>query len=419
MCKWCANDLYICFIMSTNIVIALDTRRSKEDGSYPLVMRLGHNRRTTSIPLGISLHEKYWDEKNRVVKKTYEGTNSVSRLNNVIQKRKSEAMDIIMKLQEAGELDKHTLPMLRDKIDKPDTSTSFFEFSDQLIQEMIKANRVGTANAYKIVIGVLKNYCNKKDLPFSKITYGFLMKFETNHYSNGNGVNGLAVYMRTIRAIYNKAMKAGLVEKELYPFADYKVKTAPTEKRALDWEFLKKIIELDITPEHDCFNARNYFVASYMMYGMNYTDMAFLKKEDIQNGRISYRRKKTAKIYDIKITASLETILSHYSSQNPESPYVFPIIKREDLQMQYRDIHWARKRYNKQLKDLAKACDIAQNLTAYVSRHSFATQAMLQQVPLNAISSMLGHSSLKTTEIYLKSLPSNILDDYNAKIMGI
>ena len=77
----------------------------------------------------------------------------------------------------------------------------------------------------------------------------------------------------------------------------------------------------------------------------------------------------------------------------------------------------ARKRYNTKLKGIAELCDIEQNLTSYVSRHPFATQAMLQQVQLNAIGAMLGHFSLKTTEIYLKSLPSNILTDYNAKIM--
>ena len=85
--------------------------------------------------------------------------------------------------------------------------------------------------------------------------------------------------------------------------------------------------------------------------------------------------------------------------------------------LQDRDIMWARKRYNKGLKDLAKLCGIEKNLTSYVSRHSFATKAMLQEVPLNAISTMLGHSSLKTTEVYLKSLPTNVLDAYNAKIM--
>jgi len=69
------------------------------------------------------------------------------------------------------------------------------------------------------------------------------------------------------------------------------------------------------------------------------------------------------------------------------------------------------------LKKLAELCGIDSNLTSYVSRHSFATQAMQKSIPLNAISAMLGHSSIKTTEIYLKSLPSNVLDDYNLTIL--
>ena len=97
---------------------------------------------------------------------------------------------------------------------------------------------------------------------------------------------------------------------------------------------------------------------------------------------------------------------------------MFPILKRETAALQDKDIKWAWKCYNKKLKKLASICDIDSNLTSYVSRHSFATQAMLSQIPLNAISTMLGHYSLKTTEIfYLKSLPSNILDDYNSAVM--
>lgn len=404
--------------MNTNIVISLDTRRSKSDGTFPLIMRLGHNQRTTSIPLGVSLMEKDWDAANKLVRKSYVGVNSVSRMNNLIQKKKTDAMDIIFKLHEAGELQKMSVTEIRDRIASQDKSRSFYSYSEGLISELNKANRIGTARSYQGVISVLKTFHGEgKDLHFKQINYQFLSRFEANHKSKGNTANGLAVYMRTIRAIYNKAIKAGLVEKELYPFDDYKIKTTPTEKRALDWEFIKAIIAQQLEPDHPCFHARNYFLASYMMYGMNFTDMASLQQSDIVNGRIIYRRKKTSKLYDIKITDSLQTILSFYINQHPKSEYVFPIIKRDTPLQQEKDIQWARKRYNKKLKDLARHCGIDKNLTSYVSRHSFATQAMLQQVPLNAISTMLGHSSLKTTETYLKNLPSNILDEYNARVL--
>jgi integrase/recombinase XerD len=404
-------------MMNTNIVISLDERREKKDGSFPLVMRLGHNKRTTAIPLDVSLLKKDWDNETRAVKKSYQGTNSVTRLNNFIQKTKSEAMDIILKLNETGRLQSLSIVEVRNLIVKKNASTSFYDYTNQQIQELISANRIGTARSYKGVVAVLKTFTKNKELHFKDITYGFLNKFEISHLSKGNSYNGLSVYLRAIRAIFNKAIKDGIIEKENYPFADYKIKSVPTEKRALDLSLLQVIINKPIANDNIHFNARNYFVASYMMYGMNFTDMAFLKKVNIVDGRIQYRRRKTSKLYDIKIVPNLNTILQYYIALDKESPYVFPIIKRDSALQQDKDIQWARKRYNKKLKGLAELCDIEQNLTSYVSRHSFATQAMLQQVPLNAISTMLGHSSLKTTEIYLKSLPSNILDDYNAKLM--
>ena len=399
---------------NTNLIISLDTRRAKNDGSYPVIMRLAHNERTTSIPVGFSVLEKDWDTEKKIVKKSYVGLASVSRLNNLIQKKKSEAMDIILKLEESGKLNILSVTSLREEIEKDHTNHSFLKYGEIQVADLVRANRIGTARSYKEVLSVLKKY-NNKDIAFNDITYPFLTKFETFHKSKGNSLNGFAVYMRTVRAIYNKAIKEGLAEKEHYPFGDYKIKTTPTEKRALDFELLKKIINLKLEPTHICFNARNYFLASYMMYGMNFTDMAFLKKSDINNGRINYRRKKTSKMYDIKITDNLKTILEHYTRN--DLAYIFPIIKRDSSILQAKDIQWARKRYNKKLKLLAELCGIDRNLTSYVSRHSFATQAMLQQVPLNAISSMLGHSSLKTTEVYLKSLPTSILDDYNARIL--
>lgn len=421
---------------STSIKVSLDTRRAKADGTYPLILRLTHNRKTTSIKTGIHLKKDDWDDEARAVRKSYKGAVNVTRLNNEIQKKKAEALDRVLQLGEKAR--KAALIDVKQKIDPAFVSSSFYEFSDGLIKELYKAERIGTAQSYAGAVRFLKTY-NKgrpvernkggnpktskfkvdrpSDLKFEEIDYKFLMKLESYHLGNGNEMNGLAVYMRGIRAIYNQAMKTGAADRSLYPFADYKIKTEPTKKRALEAVFLAKIIALDLAQNHPAFDARNYFVASYMMYGMNFADMACLQKSDITNGRIHYRRRKTSKLYDIKVSESLKGILSHYMQQAPDSKYVFPIIKREGAVFQQRDVHWARKNYNENLKAIAEMCGIEQNLTSYVSRHSFATNAMLSDVPVNAISAMLGHSSLKTTEIYLKSLPSNILDDYNSRVL--
>ena len=405
--------------MNANIVISLDTRRAKQDGTYPLIMRLGFDNRTIPISLGYSFKEKDWDEASRKVKNSYQGTESVTRINNLIQKKKTNALDIVMKLDEKGELRRLSVADIKKHIVHNQGNQSFFKCAEKLIEDLKEAKRFGTATSYNDVINVVSGFVKNKDLAFSGINYDFLKKFETYHLAKeGNGVNGLAVYMRTIRAIYNYAIKAGVADKELYPFGAYTIKTVPTEKRALDIVLLNKIISMRLKPGDPLFNARNYFVASYMMYGMNFKDMAFLRKADIANGRIYYRRNKTAKLYDIKLFPALQEILDHYMQTDKDSEFVFPILKKDHLEAQTKAVKWARKRYNAKLKLIANECDIETTLTSYVSRHSFATQALLHTVPIMAISAMLGHSSVKTTEIYLKGLPSNVLDDYNQQIMG-
>ncbi len=437
--------LYLYSMKSTSITVSLDTRRIKKDKTFPLILRLTHKSKTTSIKTGIFLKECDWDAEARLVKKSYTGVTNVTRLNNEIQKQKAEALDNILKLEEKSKQKPLSVTDVKHQIAPSAISQSFYEYGDKLVKELRGAERIGTARSYQGVLSVLKtfnkgrslaknmggnpkatnksNFSNKlkgilySDLFFDEINFRFLQKFENYHFASGNEVNGLAVYMRTIRSIYNQAIKSGLADKSLYPFSDYKIKTAPTKKRALDGDYITKIISLDLDTSDPCFDARNYFVASYMMYGMNFADMAFLKKSDIINGRIDYRRRKTSKLYDIKISESLMSILTYYIKQNSDSIYIFPIIKRDLALYQERDIQWARKRFNKKLKLIAEMCGIEQTLTSYVSRHSFATQALLQNVPITAISAMLGHSSLKTTEIYLKGLPSNILDDYNDRII--
>lgn len=334
-------------------------------------MRLGHNARTTSISLGFSLLEKDWDDVQKKVRKSYVGSSTISRLNNLLQKKKADAMDIILRLHELEKLNTLSISALRDRIARQNNADSFYDYAQKQVDDLISANRIGTARCYKGVIAVLKKFTYDRDLKFQDINFSFLTKFENHHLSKGNGSNGLSVYVRAVRAIFNKAIREGLVDKELYPFSDYKIKSAPTEKRALDWPLLKSIIDLKLETSHPCFHARNYFLASYLMYGMNFTDMAFLKKTDIRDGRIAYRRKKTSKLYDIKISDNLRYILSQYA--NNASGYLFPIIRRETALLQAKDIQWARKRYNAKLKEIAAMCGIDKTLTSYVSRHSFAT----------------------------------------------
>ncbi len=403
--------------MNTTVAISLDSRRRKKDGSYPVVLRLGHYQRTTSISLGFSVQLSDWDDKKHKVRATCKAVSSVSRLNNYFIKRKSQALEIISKLEETGKLVGLSISDLRNFIEKqPETLTSFFSYTEKLIEQLLKARKVGNARVYKNVFGALKNYRNGKDLRFEEITYSFLKEYEAYYLGQGFKLNGLSVNLRTLRSIYNKAILEGVANQSNYPFKRYKIQKEKTVKRAIDQNAMQRIVQLNLEPDNPCFNARNYFLASFMMNGMSFIDMAFLKVKDVVNDRIRYRRQKNGRPYDLKLTDSLKELLSFYLKGKTKEDFVFPFIRHTLLSDQYQDVHQARKMYNKGLKELAKICEIEDHLTSYVSRHSFATHAMMKEVPLNAISSMLGHSSLATTEIYLKSLPIEILDEYQDKL---
>jgi site-specific recombinase XerD len=403
--------------MRTSIVLTLDTRRAKADGTYPVLLRIIHYEKPAAITLGLYLKKEDWDEKARIIKPSYKGTDSVIRLNNFLQKKKSEAIDIITKLDERKMLHTLTVSQIKDLIERSSDSASFFAYGQTLVDGFLETDRLGNARSYKCTLSVLKKFNNNRDLSFREITYSLLTKFEQAHLKKGKSLNGLAVYLRTIRAIYNQAIKSGLVEQESYPFKNYEIKTTKTRKRAISMDAIKAIQNLEIKPSSHLYDPRNLFMASFYMRGISYTDLAHLKVSDIINGRIYYDRQKTGKPYDIKITPELHAILAIYLPDKEKTDYIFPVIKQTTPKKQYEEIQDKRKRFNNNLKRIAKLCGIEENLTSYVSRHSFATRAKNLGVPITAISDMLGHSDTKTTEVYLGSLSSDIMDDFHKKII--
>jgi len=405
--------------MNTRLNLILDTRRKRKDNTFPIIFRLIHLGKSNSIATGYTVPERYWDATKQEVKNSYQDTLSVARLNNVLLKEKARANDIINKLADQRKLRFLSLKELRDKITTKAVYESFFKFGDQVVADLKAADRIGSAKSYAVTLGVLKAFNKGADLRFNEVNLDLLERFHKHHMAKGNSLNGLANYMRNIRALFNRGIKAGIIEQEAYPFIHYQIRTEPTAKRALDLPSIRKIVNLKLKKSDPLFHYRNYFLISYMLYGMPFIDLAFLKMKDIQDGRVKYKRKKTAKQYNIKLTDQVLELLAHYTKDKEPDDFIFPFIHRETLDHQYKDLHRARRLYNLGLRKIGEKCQIQQTLTAYVARHSFATQAMLQEVPLQAISEMLGHTSLNTTQVYLKSLPSTVLDGYNERIVMI
>ena len=164
-------------------------------------------------------------------------------------------------------------------------------------------------------------------------------------------------------------------------------------------------------------HSRNYFLFSFYNMGMNFMDIALLKKSNLIGDRLEYVRAKTGKTYSIKLQGPSLKILKLYIKDQKPDDFIFPIVKRTELADQLKDIQNDRKTNNKYLKLMAEKCEINAKITSYVARHSWATIAKNLDVPISVISEGLGHEDIKTTQIYLESFEVDVLDKANKLII--
>lgn len=380
-------------------------------GLYPINLRITKDRKVKLITLGINCELKDWDESNQLLKKSH--TNYIQR-NRVLLKMKTKALKIIDDFNLND--DDFTLTQFEMKFRGKDLSkVTVLEFWEEKIEDLIKAGRIGNSRAYRDTkTSFFKFYKNKKVL-FKEITPEVLDKYETHMRANGSNDGGIAVRMRELRALFNDAIKKGVVEEKYYPFKTYKISKLKGKgiKRALTRAEIKKIEELDVIKHPHLTDTKNYFLFSYYTRGMNYYDMMKLTWNNIENDRIFYIRSKTKGRFTIKVLEPIKVILDYYKNQNRLTPFVFPIILKMGLtptQIENRKSKTLKK-YNKQLKEIAQIQGINKNISSYSARHSFATNLKFKGASTDIISQAMGHSNLSITQAYLKDFEDDVIDD--------
>lgn len=202
--------------------------------------------------------------------------------------------------------------------------------------------------------------------------------------------------------------------KDRKPFRTVFTGTEKTIKRAISINDIKCIKNLDLSLKPNLEFARDIFLFLFFCRGMSFIDAVFLKKTDIQNGVLTYRRHKTNQVLHIKVIKPIKELIERYSSK--DSPYLLPFINYSvsDERKQYET---ALRRINNTLKIIANMAKLPVTLTTYVSRHTWATIAKSKNVPINVISDALGHDSIVTTQIYLASIDMSVIDRVNELII--
>lgn len=403
--------------MTLTSKVFLDDRRTKKDGTQPLKLRITIDRKSIEIPLGYTIQPAYWDDAKKEVKKNCPAVQNVTRLNNLIKKRHSDAVEKVIQLQDSGEINVLSMKDIKNRITGKRDETFIIEFTNSIIEELEEGGKVGNARVYKTMRNSILTFLKRKDIPVKQITFKWLKKYEAWYLGRGNSVNGLGVNMRTLRAVINRAIKQKLVSRENYPFEHYQVKKEKTRKRAVAATDIEKIKSF-VPQTKQQKRAKDYFLMSFYLMGASFIDLAFLKVDNINAGRIEYKRRKTGKLHSIKITEPLQEILDKHLKGKRKGDFILNVIKSDDVKKQYVNVRDELRRYNRRLKEIGELCGLESELTSYVARHSFATIAKFKDVPVSVISQALGHTNLETTETYLAEFDNAVLDEYNELIIN-
>ena len=385
----------------------------KEGSIYYQVI---HNRAVRQIKTDCRIFESEWNGKTSAVAVPALASNErKSYLQSVASRIEWDVkrLTVIISLLEKGNKS-YTVDDILMKFNRQADGQSLFLFMQGIISQLKRLNRIRTSETYAATLSSFMKFRDGQDILLCEIDGDIMMLYEAWLKANGNCPNTTSFYMRILRAVYNRAVEKELTEQK-YPFKHVYTGIDKTVKRAVPLKAIKRIKELDLTLKPHLDYARDMFLFSFYTRGMSFIDMAYLKKSDLKNGILTYRRRKTGQQLTIKWEKCMEEIVTKYEDRSA-TQYMLPIITSPfaNERVQYRNALY---RVNTALKEVARLVNISIPLTMYCARHGWANIAKSKNIPLSVISEGMGHDSEETTRIYLASLDTSVVDRANSLIL--
>lgn len=389
-----------------SVKLLLDTRRAKSNGTFNIIFRVTDFKKVYTINSGVSLQQFFWNEKKLEVDKSHPNSKL---LNIKLSQHYFKIEQVLLSLDDEFSIEK--LKEILSGKPKNDISNTFQVFADKVIQQMMEANRTGNAIVYKTAVNRMISYCGR-DISFQELNYELLDQFSHHLITSGLKQNSVSNYFRSIRAIYNKAIKMKLVDRSFYPFHDFSIKSEKTAKRAILRDDIIALKQIPLETNSTAFKSLNYFMLSFYLRGISFTDLAYLTSNNLVDGRIVYKRRKTHKNYSIKLFPEAQSLFQQYNIDR--NKYLLPILPNdvlEDSLETKKIIRQFIKTTNKYLKRLSIEAGLSSTVTTYTSRHSFATIAKRLGYSNELIAEALGHEhGNKITNIYLDTFDTDVLD---------
>lgn len=273
--------------------------------------------------------------------------------------------------------------------------------------------RVRTSETYRATMKSFMSFLGRKSIRFDQMDCALIERYEAWLRQHHLSRNSTSFYMRVLRCNYNLAVNDGLT-KQKFPFRNVYTGIDKTAKRAITSHDIKAIRQLELDRGTSLELARDLFLFSFYMRGMSFVDMAYLRKCNLRNGYLTYNRKKTNQQLSIRWEQAMQDIVERHT--NTGTQYLLPIIEHEDGTERRQYLN--KQLYiNRKLKVIASLAHLSEPLTMYVARHSWASIAYEKRIPVGIISEAMGHDSESTTQIYLTSIQTALIDEANRRII--
>lgn len=389
---------------------------SKSGKEGTLFFQIIHGRVTRQIATGYKIFENEWDDIGSGIILTDNEPLRHDYLLSVKEALAAESLKlkgIIARLDKTG--NSYSVEKIVELSNDPKNENEFIAFAQRFISQLKQIGKRRTADTYTTVLNSFKRFREEQDLLLNDVDSALMVEYETWLKENGICKNTVSFYMRNLRAIYNRAVEKELTTQK-FPFKHVYTGIDKTIKRAVPIKVIRQIKELDLTLSPLLDYARDLFMFSFYTRGMSFIDMAYLKKKDLQNGILTYRRQKTNQQLSIKWEQPMQDIIDKYDTAG--SPYLLPIIRDmdRDKRKQYKN---ASHLVNNKLKTIGEQLGLGIPLTSYVARHTWASIAKSKNIPVSTISEALGHDSETTTRIYLTSLDTSSVDKANSVVLKL
>ena len=403
--------------MITMATVKVKFRPSSVPGKEgTLYYRITHRRESRQTSTGYKLYPEEW-ENNRP--KLLDGASHAAR-NQYLRALKEQLEKDLERFGEIiRQMDRSGMPYTAGQVmEARQTAEEHPEhlcgFVRCLARQLRQAGKERLAETYTTSTNSFLRFLGQgRDLPFAEMD-AFLMKdYESYLKQKGLVSNTISFYMRNLRAIYHRAVEQGLTENR-QPFKHVFTGMEKTAKRAITASVIRKIKDLPLSRDSPLRQARDLFLFSFYTRGMAFVDMAHLRKQNRQDNLLTYRRRKTDQLLSIRWEKPMQEIVNRHA--RPDSPFLLPVIGTpgEDERRQYLN---ALHGLNRHLKVIGRMVGCPIPLTSYCARHAWASIAQVERVPIATISEAMGHTSERTTRIYLASLDTSAIDEANRKVI--